>query len=293
VAFFSKPRTCILCGKEFVNTNHAVNFCSRSCSAKVYTNKVEYKEKISAASKRNWKDPDYVNKMNVIRDTIHRSAAFKEKMKIISKEVQNRPELKLNASVRMKERFSDPIIRLASSEIQKEVQNRPDIKSRKSEFNKEFQKTDKMRDIHATTMKATMANGLSEETSARMTEFWRNPENAEKRIQQSLKYKEYELPSGRIIKVQGYENQALDILLSTYDEIDILCGVREIHDYIGAITYSYKNAECRYYPDFYIVSTKTIIEVKSKWTFEIQKEKNLAKEQACLLQGFNFRFIII
>jgi hypothetical protein len=48
-----------------------------------------------------------------------------------------------------------------------------------------------------------------------------------------------------------------------------------------------------YFPDIYIKSTNTIIEVKSQWTFDNWKEKNLAKEQACLQQGFNFEFIIL
>lgn len=36
------------------------------------------------------------------------------------------------------------------------------------------------------------------------------------------KYKEYTLPSGEIVKCQGYENFALDILLKTYKEKDII-----------------------------------------------------------------------
>ena len=38
------------------------------------------------------------------------------------------------------------------------------------------------------------------------------------------RYKDYTMPSGKVIKVQGYEDIALDILLKTYKEEDIECG---------------------------------------------------------------------
>ena len=34
------------------------------------------------------------------------------------------------------------------------------------------------------------------------------------------------------------------------------------------------------------------IEVKSTWTYNKQKEKNLLKQQACLDIGFKFKFMI-
>ena len=53
------------------------------------------------------------------------------------------------------------------------------------------------------------------------------------------------------------------------------------------------NINIRYYPDFYIKSENKIIEVKSKWTFEKWKEKNLAKERACIEQNFLFKMIVL
>ncbi|HRW21423.1 MAG TPA: hypothetical protein P5509_05575, partial [Bacteroidales bacterium] len=93
-------------------------------------------------------------------------------------------------------------------------------------------------------------------------------------------------------KLQGYEPQVLDKLLQTYSEDDIIVGIKEIINTIGIIRYKFKNNEHRYYPDFYIKSTNTIIEVKSQWTFDKWREKNIAKQKACLAQGFNFKFII-
>ena len=64
-------------------------------------------------------------------------------------------------------------------------------------------------------------------------------------------------------------------------------------NFVGKIQYIFKNTKRTYYHDFYIKSTNTIIEVKSQWTFDKWKEKNLAKQKACLEQGFNFEFIIL
>jgi hypothetical protein len=66
-----------------------------------------------------------------------------------------------------------------------------------------------------------------------------------------------------------------------------------MHLNLGRIKYlMLDGTEHTYYPDFYIKSTNTIIEVKSAWTYENWKEKNLAKQKACLEQGFKFEFII-
>lgn len=100
------------------------------------------------------------------------------------------------------------------------------------------------------------------------------------------------LPSGRIVKIQGYEPQVLDELLKTYVENDIVIGVKEMNKTIGQIKYEFEGRLKTYYPNFYIKSENKIIEVKSQWTFDKWKEKNLAKEQACLQQGFKFEFVI-
>jgi len=58
------------------------------------------------------------------------------------------------------------------------------------------------------------------------------------------------------------------------------------------VLYEMNNKTYKYIPDFYIPSHNLIIEIKSQWTFDKWKEKNLAKEQACIKQGYNFMFII-
>lgn len=125
-----------------------------------------------------------------------------------------------------------------------------------------------------------------------MLKYWSNPENLIKRCDHGIYY-DYELPSGKIVKIQGYEPAVLTKLLKLYNEDDIVIGVKEMNKEIGQIKYMFDYNVHTYYPDFYIKSEHKIIEVKSKWTYEKWKEKNLAKEQACLQQGFNFEFIIL
>lgn len=114
----------------------------------------------------------------------------------------------------------------------------------------------------------------------------------EKQIKSLFAHKEYSFPSGKKSFVQGYENIALDDLLKTYDENDIFVGDKEIEDQIGIIWYSFENNKHRYYPDIYIKSENKIIEVKSEYTYMQNKNKNIAKKNACIEMGFNFEFVI-
>jgi hypothetical protein len=112
--------------------------------------------------------------------------------------------------------------------------------------------------------------------------------------QNAYKYKEYTLPSGRIVKVQGYEDRALDILLEQYNEHDLLISAKNIFKEFGGIKYKGNNGkEHYYYPDIYIKSKHKIIEVKSNYTFYKDYDKNMLKKQACLEKGLNFEFMIL
>lgn len=85
------------------------------------------------------------------------------------------------------------------------------------------------------------------------------------------------MPSGKLIKIQGYEHFALDILLKTKSENDIETYVRNMPKiwYIGE-----DGKKHRYYPDIFIKSENKFIEVKSTYTFEQEKNKNLLKQKA-------------
>jgi hypothetical protein len=109
--------------------------------------------------------------------------------------------------------------------------------------------------------------------------------------------KNYILPSGKVVKIQGYEDRALDELFKQgYKEEDILISLIDINDKIGKIYYNDATGKKhRYFPDFYIISENKIVEVKCKYKYTYEKniEKNLLKKQACLDMGLNFEFKIL
>lgn len=108
------------------------------------------------------------------------------------------------------------------------------------------------------------------------------------------RYKDYEMPSGKIIKIQGNEAQALDSLLKLYEEKDIIVGRKNIENEIGKITYIKKdNSIHTYYPDIYVKPINKVFEVKSTFTYNIHKETNQLKKEAILNKNIDFEFMII
>lgn len=110
--------------------------------------------------------------------------------------------------------------------------------------------------------------------------------SATKRIQNGdlYNFKQFHF-SNRIEYVQGYEPQAIRLLLShgvPEDDIDTTkkCPV---------ILYDNK----RYIPDLHIKSANLLIEVKSKYTFSRGKEGTLKKQKAAILAGFKHEIWIM
>lgn len=66
----------------------------------------------------------------------------------------------------------------------------------------------------------------------------------------------------------------------------------EIENFKGTINYYFDNKNRKYFPDFFIKKLNLIIEVKSSYTYECEKEQNEAKKKAAINNGFNFKFII-
>jgi hypothetical protein len=59
-----------------------------------------------------------------------------------------------------------------------------------------------------------------------------------------------------------------------------------------SIRYQFNSKNKVYHPDFFLPEYNLIIEIKSNYTYRINLEVNLAKQKACLDQGYNFIFII-
>jgi hypothetical protein len=116
---------------------------------------------------------------------------------------------------------------------------------------------------------------------------FQNVEYAEKQLKNCYKNKEYIYPSGKIIKVQGYENFALDFLLNNENicEIDIITGCKNV----PTIWYNDENdKKHRHYVDIFIPSQNKCIEVKSTWTAEKKKDNIFLKQNAAKELGYNY-----
>jgi hypothetical protein len=101
-------------------------------------------------------------------------------------------------------------------------------------------------------------------------------------------FKDYTLPSGNIIRIQGYEHLALDELTKLYKEQDIFTN----KDDVPKVLYQLKNKQHRYYPDIYIKSENKVIEVKSTWTYKKNLIKIMIKALATRKLGYDFEFWI-
>jgi len=107
------------------------------------------------------------------------------------------------------------------------------------------------------------------------------PEVVENNVKKSYYLKEYKMPSGKVVKIQGYENYALDELIkNNIDETDIITGAKNVPEIWYLCNGDKKR---RHFVDIFIPSQNKCIEVKSTWTLKKQKDivflkQNRAKE---------------
>jgi hypothetical protein len=93
-------------------------------------------------------------------------------------------------------------------------------------------------------------------------------------------------------KIKKYKNSNLyyqgtyekDFLDNFYDKINIQKS--------KSINYIFENKNHYYHPDFYLPDFNLIVEIKSKYIYELELEQNMLKQQACLNDGYNYIFII-
>lgn len=113
-----------------------------------------------------------------------------------------------------------------------------------------------------------------------------NPIIAENMMKRSYYKKEYTLPSGKVIKIQGYENYALDeLIINNTNENDIVTGCSNVPE----IWYFDKdNKKRRHYVDIFIPSLNKCIEVKSTWTMKTQEDVVFLKQKAGKNLGYEY-----
>ena len=109
----------------------------------------------------------------------------------------------------------------------------------------------------------------------------------EKISNKSYKFKDYKLPSGNIIKIQGYENLALDELIinNKINESDIITGVKNVPE---IWYFDEKNIKHRHYVDIFILNENKCVEVKSTWTAQKKKDNIFLKQQAAKELGYKY-----
>lgn len=100
----------------------------------------------------------------------------------------------------------------------------------------------------------------------------------------SFAYKDYIMPSGAIVKYQGYENLALDELLQLYEEKDIRIGRSDV----PSVNYHVDEKKHVYFPDFFIPHENKIIEVKSEWTIKLVRGNVEEKAAATVKAGYKY-----
>lgn len=84
-------------------------------------------------------------------------------------------------------------------------------------------------------------------------------------------YKTYKLPSGKILRLQGYEPQFLDFVFSK----NVISENEIQHEPFGIEYIDITGKPRHYFPDFLITKFNLIVEVRSKWTdqFDINSEQ--------------------
>lgn len=101
-----------------------------------------------------------------------------------------------------------------------------------------------------------------------------------------------------MFKISPY-NEDSDLTYQSSYELDFL-NYCEKNDKLGLITNGIsvnyilesENTKHVYHADFYIEKYNMIIEIKSKYTYDVELYKNLMKEKYSKLEGYNFLFII-
>jgi len=117
-----------------------------------------------------------------------------------------------------------------------------------------------------------------------------NSSISEIQSKKSYKTKNYKLPSGNLVNVQGYEPWALDILLKIYSENQLIISDRTKVPEIWWLDSQGK--QHRYFADIFIPEENRLIEVKSTWTYNRDDRKDKIKEVPlkCISLGYKYEY---
>jgi hypothetical protein len=112
-----------------------------------------------------------------------------------------------------------------------------------------------------------------------------NKEIADKSCKSCFRKKTYICPSGKEIECQGYEPFALDDIIKTINEDDIITGCKNV----PTIWYYDTNGKKhRHFVDIFIPSQNKCIEIKSTWTLKKTKSNIFEKQEAGKKLGYEY-----
>ena len=182
--------------------------CSRSCTSKLNWKNETYRQKIVDYANK----PEIKKRFAAFSKELQNRIEIKEKKSKFMKEFQNRPEIKQQISKKVKEYQNRPEVKQKNSEQAKYHQNLPEIKEKNSKRQKKrFQEDIEYRNkVIETLRKNTSSDKFKTQHSLTMLELWKTDSYVENKTNGYFKTKPYTLPSGKIIKIQGYENMYLD-----------------------------------------------------------------------------------
>jgi hypothetical protein len=116
-----------------------------------------------------------------------------------------------------------------------------------------------------------------------------DPDIAEKSSKNAYSLKKYIFPSGFEIDCQGYEPFALDEIIKTIEEKDIITNRKKVPEiwYIDE-----DNKSHRHFVDIFIPSQNKCIEVKSTWTAHKKQDNIFKKQEAAKQLGYEYEIWI-
>lgn len=273
----------------FKNSNISVKFNCENCE------KFDFTRLECLINRKYFKEKPLC--YDCIMKLIHKNEEYNTNISVAQKKSKGTKQNKEKVSKQMAKMWQNEKFRLKTINAQKESMKLEETIQKMSDAQKKIWADDtyrqKMSDIRVEMWKdidyrdkIDSANFLKfgKKSIAQTDNFFDN--------NKSFKKKEYIMPSGKSVNIQGYEDKALDVLLKEHKEENLIIGAKNIREKIGEIYYEDKGIQHRYFPDIYIISENKIVEVKSTWTYAKYKNINILKKNACLSRSINFEFII-
>lgn len=282
---------------RFVNITSGYKlFCSEKCDKDFKDKNSKLNKKLESQSLYNPKceHPNCCNYVIKNKNNLwskHCSNKCKGSHNSLKSRTQARTTLKNNWGV--EHALQSPVLLKKSRETLKEnwnVENpmySQEIKDKMIELSREKFGTDnpfqniKVRQRHTATLKLKYGSHIDNISQIPTAQL--------KKEKSQYTHKDYMLPSGKIIRYQGYEDRFLDKFLKFNIEDNLEFDQKPNILYKLNINDTVKKT---YFPDIFL-KNNTIVEIKSDYTFYDDFEKNISKGLTTYNEGYIFVFYIL